>query len=131
MPAPQKVNIADRQPEEWEPDSDNDVTFRNLLSRDITDSINIVQGIATLGEGDVEKAHWHEIPETIHVLSGSGSATVDGKKYELNEGDTFFVPPRIVHEWRSEEGTMRFLYTFPADDFSDIAYHHVGDGDAE
>lgn len=125
MPAPQKVNIADRTPEYWEPDSDNNITYRNLLSRDVTDSIHIVQGIATLAEGDVEKAHWHDIPETIHVLSGDGKGIVNGETFTLKPGDTVFVPPETVHEWRSEQETLRFLYTFPADDFSDIAYHHV------
>ncbi|MGR3453308.1 cupin domain-containing protein [Pseudooceanicola sp.] len=122
-----RVNIADSPPHLWDPRAETLVTYRTLLSRDATPSHGLVQGIATLHAGDVEYAHWHDVPETVHVLEGHGHARLGGEVMEMRPGDTFFVPPRCIHEWRNGEGVMRFLYTFPADSFEDIAYHLEND----
>ena len=118
-----RVSIADSPPHLWDPREETLVTYRTLLSRDATPSHGLVQGIATLHPGDVEAAHWHDVPETVHVIEGHGDARLDGEVLEMRPGDTFFVPPGCVHEWRNAKGRMRFLYTFPADSFDEIAYH--------
>jgi len=119
-----RINIADSPPHLWDPREASTVTYRTLLSRDATPSHGLVQGIATLRAGDVEFAHWHDVPETVHVLEGEGHARLGGEVMPMCPGDTFFVPAGCVHEWRCGAGMLRFLYTFPADSFDEIAYHH-------
>ena len=125
MSRPTRINIADCPSHLWDPRHASTVTYRTLLSRDATPSHGLVQGIATLRAGDVEAAHWHDLPETVHVLEGHGRARLDDETLEMRPGDTFFVPPGCVHEWRCDQGTLRFLYSFAADSFDEIAYHHV------
>ncbi|WP_040609343.1 cupin domain-containing protein [Pseudooceanicola batsensis] len=118
-----RINIADRPPHLWDPRETSTVTYRTLLSGDETPTHGLVQGIATLRAGDVEAAHWHDIPETVHVLEGHGHARLGAEILQMRPGDTFFVPAGCVHEWRNGEGILRFLYSFPADSFAEIAYH--------
>lgn len=119
-----RINVEDSPAHLWDPRDTTLVTYRTLLSRDATPTHGLVQGIATLHPGDVEAAHWHDVPETLHVLEGRGHARLDAEAMEMRTGDTFFIPAGCVHEFRCDDGTLRFLYTFPADSFEEIAYHH-------
>ncbi len=51
-----------------------------------------------------------EVPEHSHeaqwgvVLDGEIELTVDGKKYTLKQGDTYFVPKDVTHSARIRKG---------------------------
>jgi quercetin dioxygenase-like cupin family protein len=55
-------------------------------------------------ENDVEvPEHSHEAQWGV-VLDGEIELTVDGKKYNLRKGDTYFVPKDIAHSARIGKG---------------------------
>ncbi len=106
-PVPFVVHEADAPLEAWADPVRGEVSFRTLLG----------------GAGKVEGRHHHAgVDETIHVLAGSGEARLDGIALTLAVGDTVFVPSGTVHEWRGGPDGIKFLYSFPADRFDDVAY---------
>ncbi len=117
------VRRSDPQMYDWYDDMRGDVSFRTLIDGGSQETREIVQGIGFLPRGGEEKAHHHDIPETLHVIAGIGVARLCGEEVALAPGDTVYVPPGLVHAWTAPEEPMRFLYTFPANRFADVAYH--------
>ena len=117
------VRRSDPQVTDWNDDMRGSVSFRTLIDGATQETHGLVQGIGFLPRGGEKKAHHHDIPETLHVIAGVGEARFEGKTVDLAPGDTLYVPPGTVHAWAAPEEPMRFLYTFPADRFEDVAYH--------
>jgi quercetin dioxygenase-like cupin family protein len=46
-----------------------------------------------------EHAHKHE--QITKILEGTFRLTIEGKDYELNEGDALMIPPNARHSGRS------------------------------
>jgi quercetin dioxygenase-like cupin family protein len=112
----------------WNDPVRGEVSFRTLLGGPDGTSRGLVQGLAYLACGKIEGAHHHpDADETIHVLAGSGTARIDGVAMPLRPGDTVFVPAGAVHEWSAGDDGMKFLYSFPADRFDEIAYVFAAD----
>lgn len=124
------VRRADPQIHDWSDETRGDVSFRTLIDGAAQPTGGLVQGIGFLPRGGEEKRHHHDIPETLHVIAGIGVAELEGERVDLAPGDTVYVPPGLVHAWTAPEEPLRFLYTFPADRFSDVAYHFGGPDDA-
>ncbi|ROU01164.1 cupin domain-containing protein [Histidinibacterium lentulum] len=120
------VHIPDGSPDlqHWDDDRHGSVTYRILVDADGGPSRGLVQGIAYLEPGDRENMHTHDIPETIHVLEGSGEARLQGNSLPLAPGDTLFVPAGAPHAWSAAEAEgLTLLFTFPTDRFAEVAYH--------
>ncbi|HEY6197954.1 MAG TPA: cupin domain-containing protein [Candidatus Binatia bacterium] len=49
-------------------------------------------GVQMLRPGEITQTHRHNSSTIYHAFRGSGVTTIDGKKYEWNEGDCFVVP---------------------------------------
>ena len=61
--------------------------------------------------------HYHEFCKTVLLLSGSGSYTVEGRRYLLLPGDIVLVGSRCVHKPEFEEGISyerMILYISPS-----------------
>jgi quercetin dioxygenase-like cupin family protein len=100
-----------------------DVAFRTLVDADGGPSSGLVQGLAEFAPGDHEGLHRHDRPETAFVLDGGGVLVLRGEEKPVEPGDMLFLPAGLVHGWRAGEEGMRVLYSFPADRFSEVAYH--------
>lgn len=50
--------------------------------------------------------HTHDSSETLVVLEGSGTVTLDGAKYAVTSGDTIHIPKVTRH---AAEATTRFV----------------------
>jgi len=48
-------------------------------------------------DGSVGKAHEHFHSQASYVVSGTFELTIGDKKQVLHEGDSFYIPPHIVH----------------------------------
>ncbi|HUT66340.1 MAG TPA: cupin domain-containing protein [Spirochaetota bacterium] len=59
-----------------------------------------------LGKGSIVPLHNHLHEQTGHLLSGSMRLTIDGKKYDLEEGDSWCVGGDIPHEAEVMEDTV-------------------------
>lgn len=61
--------------------------------------------------------HYHEFCKIVLLLSGSGSYTVEGRRYLLLPGDIVLVGSRCVHKPEFEEGISyerMILYISPS-----------------
>lgn len=69
-------------------------------------------------KGAVGNLHQHYHRQISYVASGSFEVTIDGKKEILNEGDSFFVSPELVHGVVAlEKGMLVDVFTPAREDF--------------
>ena len=47
--------------------------------------------------GAIGQMHEHYHSQVTYVESGSFDVTIDGKTQTLNGGDTFYIPPHVLH----------------------------------
>ncbi|WP_449435007.1 cupin domain-containing protein [Pseudomonas putida] len=111
------------------------VYWKELVSGRMSPLRCLTLGLAEIEPGKILPAHSHEPEEVYHVLEGEGRCTIESVSYELRAGGTLFIPGGAVHQKESTgEKPLRFLFSFPVDQISDVAYHFVenesGDNDA-
>lgn len=96
--------------------------YRLLIDADGGPSEGLCQGLFYLEGGHAESPHWHDVPETVHVIEGHGLAVLGDQRTEINPGDTVFVPAGLAHGFEAPE-SMTLLFSFPVDRFADVTYH--------
>ena len=104
---------------------ESSVTWRTLLSGDRTPTESL-----TLGVADVEpigatepRVHHHAQAEVYYVLSGEGIVRVGDRDHPLRTGTTVFIPGNVEHgAIATGTETLRILYVFAADSFSEVEY---------
>ncbi len=58
--------------------------------------------------------HQHPFEHGVQVLKGTGTAEVDGDFHELLPGDTLFVSPGVLHQFRADrDAPLEFLCIVP------------------
>ncbi|MHA6345007.1 cupin domain-containing protein [Roseivivax sp. CAU 1761] len=95
--------------------------YRLLVDADGGPSASLCQGLFYLAAGHSESAHRHEVAETVHVISGRGTARLGDRDLALAPGDTLYIPPGQDHGFTAEED-MTTLFSFPVDRFSEVTY---------
>ncbi|MEO7084784.1 MAG: cupin domain-containing protein [Gemmatimonadaceae bacterium] len=68
--------------------------------------------VFTVDAGRTTEPHSHQSQETWWVKSGSGFASVDGKRSELATGSQFTVPANTVHTVTSNAGEALKIVSF-------------------
>jgi quercetin dioxygenase-like cupin family protein len=120
------VREDDREWEAWSTDQAaerGDVSWKTLVSADLTQSSALTLGVACVSQGQSLRAHRHEQAEAYFVLQGSGVVTVDGSPRTVGPGTAVFLPGGAIHSIEcSGETDLRFAYVFAADSFGDVAY---------
>ncbi len=124
------VRRADPQIHDWSDATRGDVGFRTPIDGAAQPTRGIVQCIGFLARGGEEKPHRHDISEALHGSAGIGVAVLDGESVDLAPGNMIHVLPGLVHALTAPEKPMRFLHTFPADRFEDVAYYFEENDDA-
>lgn len=54
--------------------------------------------IGRMDAGSATPPHSHDTEEIVHILAGSGRATVGDREARYEAGDTLILPPGIVHQ---------------------------------
>ena len=60
-------------------------------------------GIRNAPAGSQFTMHWHTYTETVVVLQGTVSITLDGAEHTATEGSYIIIPGKAHHEWRVPE----------------------------
>ncbi|HEY5853853.1 MAG TPA: cupin domain-containing protein [Aldersonia sp.] len=75
---------------------------------------NFLNGITMFGPGAAIPEHVHNCDESVLILSGSATATIDGVEHPVGVGDTSFIPAGIPHYFRnnSEDEELHIFWTY-------------------
>jgi quercetin dioxygenase-like cupin family protein len=106
------------------------VSWRTLLSADRTPSEAITLGTAEIAAGAsvVGARHRHAPAEVYYVTAGEGMVHIDGKERPVTAGTAVFVPGGAWHFVRNTgSATLRLLYVFAVDSFTDVHYEYPAD----
>lgn len=58
------------------------------------------------------QAHRHTHSAVYHVVSGSGSSTIGGRRFDWTQGDTFTVPTWVPHRHANPASADAMLFSF-------------------
>ena len=66
--------------------------------------------LARFPAGSQFAMHWHTYTETVVVLQGTVSITLEGTEHKATEGSYIIIPGKAHHEWRvPEDGDVVLL----------------------
>ena len=72
--------------------------------------------------------HFHSCCEMIHMAQGCATLSLDGVSVELKKGDTFIVPPGVIHNCACEDaGAFRLVVGVTDEVFFSPKQEHTGD----
>lgn len=115
------VNAGDG--EQWDDPVRGRVTFRTLLSSDITPSEGLTAGVAEVAPGDVFRPHRHRETEVYLVIEGEGTLLLDGAERLVGVGDVVYLPSGHLHGVSNTgDGSLRLFYVLDADGMHEVAY---------
>ncbi|MEH6674531.1 MAG: helix-turn-helix domain-containing protein [Sulfitobacter sp.] len=76
---------------------------------------------------------WHIAPhrharlaQVLYILSGGGTANIEGDRFALTQGSVVFIPPRMVHSFDFTPNTQGMVQSFPI-----AILHSIGPLNAE
>lgn len=92
--------------QEWEPAGDG--VKRKILGFDN----HVMMVVVQFEKGAVGTPHCHPHRQVSYVVSGRFEVTINGEKKELQQGDSFFVAPDLVHSVMAlEAGSLVDVFT--------------------
>ncbi len=117
--------LADLAVERWDDPARGSVTWKTLFSADRTPTSAMTVGIAEFppGETKIDPPHRHAPPEVYFILGGVGYVEIDGEQTEVAADTAVFIPGNAPHRVvNTGNETLRLLYAFAVDSFSDVTY---------
>ncbi len=68
----------------------------------------------TVEPGGHSPLHQHNYEHGVQIMGGRGTVEIEGETSELRAGDSLFVPPNVVHQFRADRGeSLQFLCIVP------------------
>lgn len=125
MAKPVITRVSDVPQQEWNSSTRGSVRWWELIGGDTMPTSELVVGVAEVPVGAARptRGHTHEPAEVYYIVSGRGEVRVDGETYSLNPGDAVWIPSNAEHvAYNVGDETLRLLYVFAKDKFSDITY---------
>ncbi len=112
--------------EKWETNQGEIVRCRTLISGKQTPSEGLTVGLAEISINAVvpQQGHSHIENEIYFILEGQGTLHGPSKNIRVAKGDTIYIPGGTEHHiTNTGEETLRSLYVFDTDAFSDVEYN--------
>ncbi len=126
--------VADCATESWSSPSRGSVTWWELFGGDVTATEEITAGIAEIpvGSDSPPRGHHHDAAEMYFVVAGRGEVVVDGQPTPVGVGSAVWIPADVEHFARNTgDETLRLLYVFGRDKFSDVHYTFPGEASGD
>src|SRR5690349_13806342 len=70
--------------------------------------------VMSLEPGEEIGEEVHEVDQFLYIVKGSGTAELDGERYEFEKGDAIFVPAGVRHNVLSGDEKTLKLFTLYA-----------------
>ncbi len=125
MTVPARVDASTLPDERWDDPARGTIRFRTLISAPMTDTGDIVCGLAMMEAGDTFPLHSHPEAEVYFGLEGTGEVMIDGMPHSLAPGVALYIPGGAVHGVPLAKAPLKWFYTFAADSFADIRYRFM------
>ena len=125
MTVPARVDASTLPDERWDDPARGTIRFRTLISAPMTDTGDIVCGLAMMEAGDTFPLHSHPEAEVYFGLEGTGEVMIDGMPHSLVPGVALYIPGGAVHGVPLAKAPLKWFYTFAADSFADIRYRFM------
>ena len=122
-PAAIRIDAQDCAPARWDDPARGTLSWRTLISGEMTPSDALVCGIAEMQAGETFALHRHAEPEVYFGLEGAGDVLIDGVPHRLAPGVALYIPGMAEHGVPVATEAMRWFYTFARDRFDEITYH--------
>jgi len=83
-----------------------------------TGVIGFINGITIFEPSASIPLHSHNCDESVMLLEGHAIAEIDGQRFEVEPGDTTFIPANLPHRFinRSDTEGMKILWIYGAVD---------------
>jgi len=83
-----------------------------------TGVIGFINGITIFEPNASIPLHSHNCDESVMLLEGHAIAEIDGQRFEVEPGDTTFIPANLPHRFinRSDTEGMKILWIYGAVD---------------
>lgn len=118
-----RIVAQDCAPARWDDPARGTLSWRTLISGDVTPTTGLVCGIAEMRAGESFALHRHAEPEVYFGLDGEGEVMIDGVAHRLAPGVALFIPGMAEHGVPVATQALRWFYTFARDRFDQITYH--------
>jgi quercetin dioxygenase-like cupin family protein len=111
--------------ERYEDPKSGNLTWRTLISSKRISSAEMTVGVATFPPDGTLTLHRHEPAEFYFGLTGSGTVTVEGERFEIGAGVALYIPGDCEHRIDAGSSGLSLLYGFARGDFDAIAYQFI------
>lgn len=118
-----RIDAQDCVPDRWDDPARGTLSWRTLISGEVTPTNALVCGVAEIEPGQTLALHRHAEPEVYFGLSGEGEVMIDGVPHRLGPGVALYIPGFAEHGVLRADQPLRWFYTFARDSFDQIAYH--------
>lgn len=88
-----------------------DAYFHTFINRE-----SLAAGVLRLGPGEEDMQEPHENDEVYYVIRGDGYLNVNGKDYDISDGQSYFVAKKIPHKFHGNTKDLVVLYFFGGPD---------------
>lgn len=106
----------------WD-DARGRLSFRSLIDGDATPTSQLTFGTAVVEVNGFLALHRHPQAEIYYILAGTADVTINGVLHTAEAGTGIFIPSNAEHGIVNVSSqSVKFLYGFAADRFSDIPY---------
>ncbi|WP_128516689.1 cupin domain-containing protein [Tabrizicola thermarum] len=129
-PAAIRIDAQDCAPARWDDPARGTLSWRTLISGEVTPTDTLVCGIAEMRPGETFALHRHAEPEVYFGLEGEGSVLIDGVAHRLAPGVALYIPGMAEHGVPEVTQSLRWFYTFARDRFDQIVYHFTHEAPA-
>jgi mannose-6-phosphate isomerase-like protein (cupin superfamily) len=118
-----RIDAQDCAPARWEDPARGTLSWRTLISADLTPTDSLVCGVAEMQPGESFALHRHAEPEVYFGIEGVGDVVIDGVTHRLAPGVALYIPSMAEHGVPEVSGPLRWFYAFARDRFDQITYH--------
>lgn len=125
------IDAQDCAPARWDDPARGTLTWRMLISADVTPTAGLVCGIAEMQPGETFALHRHAEPEVYFGIEGEGEVLVDGVAHRLAPGVALYIPSMAEHGVPHVTTPLRGFYSFARDRFDQITYHFTHEDPAQ
>ncbi|WP_075049539.1 cupin domain-containing protein [Ignicoccus islandicus] len=106
------INWKDVNPEQVPEDKAKGTTIRWIFKHGETPTF--LMRIFEVEPGGEIYDHSHPWEHEIFILSGKGVIRIDGREYEVKEGDAIYIPPCKTHYYKNTgDDVLRFICLIP------------------